>query len=125
MTSVADKYRALVLKLYNQTINKNIEWAIDPFDRKLFVEMSRYKIRLYSSRDADGEPFENVEILNSSDETIDFFTDGTVSGKTPGILGHSSYYELMRTLRVQAHRQASGADQALDDILDSLGEDEE
>lgn len=120
MSDTADKFRELVLRLYDRTSDKKLSWALKDNDGSVVCDMSDFSIRLSSTRTASNEPLEKVEVQNSSGQTLDLFYDTTVSGKVPPRSGYQTYYELMRELRVQARRQAIGADSALDTILRSL-----
>ena len=82
-----------------------------------------YKVVLYSGEDAEGSPYVRVSVRDRMDDEVDSFTDSTISGANPSIDGVSTYWVLLTNLRTMAHRQAKGADKALDEILSALDDD--
>jgi hypothetical protein len=108
--------------LYDKTVSGSISWNIG-FSKDLYCSFQNHAIYLRSSRDADGEPLEIIELKNSSDEVIDSFDDTVIADSIFDIDGVANYYGLMMNLRNTARRQALGADKALDDILSDLDDE--
>jgi hypothetical protein len=79
-------------------------------------------IHLSVGRNADGEPLEKVEIRTAMGETLENFNDEFFQALRPNGSSFANYYLLMNNLREMAHRQAIGADEAIDDILAALDE---
>ncbi len=125
MADPQDKYRSLVEKLYDRTINGKLTWQLDDWDDKLVVtKMAKYGISLTYGQNAEGEPLEIVNIMNNNGEVIDTFNDEFVAGMAPSIGNFINYWYLMRNLRDTAARQAKGVDKAIDEIIESLDEDD-
>jgi hypothetical protein len=122
MSDTADKFRALIVKLFDRTLERKLKWTLEQSSGLLFCEMSDFVVRLSSTRTASNEPLEKIEVVDALGQTLDLFYDTTVSGKVPPRSGYTTYYDLMKELRLQARRQAIGADSALDRILRSLDE---
>jgi hypothetical protein len=122
MTDLKEKYKSLVRKLYERTILGASSWELG-FNNELSCSLSSYDVHLKTSRDADGEPLEIIELRNSSDQVIDSFDDTDIAELVSGYTGIDNYFQLMRALRISARRQALGADKALDAILKTLEDD--
>lgn len=119
MTFVS-KYRDLVERLYEETSEGRIEWKLDDWEVDPIAKFSTYSIGL-SSKTEDDEPFEVVEIHRAGGDTaIDTFDDSVLRDFVPRVGGFQNYFMLMKNLRQTATRIASGAEEALDDILEAL-----
>lgn len=122
MNDLPSKYAKLIDRLFERTNVRAQEWVINP-QGELETSSRGYQIRLKNYRDGEGEPFEAVEIYNSSDELIESFHDGTISKIKPTEGEFPNYYLKMEKLRQRARRSALGADDALKDILSDLDDD--
>lgn len=117
MSELAKKYKKLVDDLYTSTMAKSLGWEED-WQGNIFVSLGGRIVQLDGSRSSDGEPLEVVEIKDG-DQIIDYFNDTNLRSLTPGV-EFSNYYEKMSELRKVAIRQARGADEAIDDVLNAL-----
>lgn len=120
MTNLVEKYGRLLDGLYRKTVKKELLWEISSWDEELYAVVGGRQIRLTGGRDANGAPVERVEVLYG-DDVIDSFSDSRLS-TLPQDPDFPTYYLKMRALRMTATRQAKGADDALDAILDDLGD---
>ena len=120
MANLIEKYGKLLDGLYRKTVNKELVWEISSWDEELYTVVGGRRIRLTGGRDANGSPVERIEVLYG-DDVIDSFSDGRLED-LPQDPSFHSYYLKMRALRMTATRQAKGADDALDAILDDLSD---
>lgn len=120
MATTQDKYRKLLEILYSKTIDGKLTWNVDEWNDP-FTRVGAKAIFLESSEGDDGQPLILLKILDPGGNVVETFNDEQVDG-TPSIGGMRSFFELMKTVRAQAIRQATGADHALDELLSELGE---
>lgn len=120
MTTVTEKYRALVNRLYDKTVDKGINWTQESGGPGVVGQFGSFSIRLVSVRTSNNNPLEVVEVFNSEGSKVDRFNDETIGGEGTRYPSLPYYYDLMKELRKTAQRQASGADSAIDDILKEL-----
>lgn len=120
MSSVIQKYRDLVENLFQSTQTGKIVWAMDEYEDCPYCQINTFKILISSSQDAEGEPIVIIRIVDKEDNEIDSFNDNFLRDESPSIEGFSGYWSLMETLHNMARRKASGADEALDNILSFL-----
>lgn len=126
---LADKHAALVDRLWDQTQSKRIDWEIEAFTHKLRARVGDFVIQLEKGSGTDGSPVEVVKIVDPKDQLfsgeIESFTDEELVDLTPRSMAFDSYWKKMEALRIDARRQAVGAEQALDSIMKSLNPEEE
>ena len=121
MSSTSEKYKALIDKLFDQTIEKTIKWQLDSKNNPYTV-VGSFPVLLERYEDAEGTPYIRLSIFqDQNDNPIDTFNDASLANYAPGDQTYSSYWNLMNELVEIAIRQAKGADQAIDEILKSLG----
>jgi len=111
------KYGEIIQNIVEKTKRDLLEWKIDPLD-ELYCKIGDYLVYAKSIRDADGEPFEVIEIV-VNDRVIDRFSDGDLRQLDPP-LNYDNYYMLMLDLHTIANRKALGSDLFLDDLLFNL-----
>lgn len=122
MASLQEKYRELVKRLYEKTKSGDISWQMS-YENEIYCSRSKYNVYLRSTRDADGEPLEVLELKNNADQIVDSFDDTDIAGSVVGYADSDNYYQLMASLRHSARRNALGADKALDDVIRDLDYD--
>jgi hypothetical protein len=109
-----DKYKQLVDRLSQKTLNKELTWKESAQANAFQVSFTNYSV---SFSEQGAGPDYSIAIINSSGEVVDTFTDVDLDeGKG------TAYFRKMGDLFQTARRQALGVDQAIDEILDDLGE---
>jgi hypothetical protein len=79
---------------------------------------------LKEGRNENGEPVEGLSIANTHDmKPVEGFNDEVFEDEPPRVHGYQSYWQFMSDLRQTAHRQAIGADDAFNDVLDALDDE--
>ena len=124
MTDTTQRQAKLAQRLYDMTKKKKINWKYDSFDDNVTAEFSKNKIAVEDGRDSEGSPFIMVTIYSLSDEEIDKFNDEDLKNLSTSDPEYSSFWKLMSQTLNLAKRQARGADDAIDDILDELDDDD-
>ncbi len=119
MTTTGERYAMVIEELYELTLAKKIEWEIDS-DNEVKCALSKYFISLDQTEDAEGAPYISVKIRDGQGSIIDRFNDNDLANQRPNIAGKTSYWQIMLDLIHQAGRQATGADDALDQIIQDL-----
>lgn len=122
MSNLKEKYRNLVRRLYDKTTMGQIDWDVDRND-EIYCSLSNYDVHLKSSRDADGEPLEIVELRNKDNQPVDSFDDVFINEVIFDVPGVDNYYQMMQFVRSAARRKAMGADKALEEVLKDLEDD--
>ena len=125
MNSAEERYVKLVDRLHHLTIEKKLSWKIDNMSDELTCQFSRNKLTLEEGRDADGQPNVKLCVMDFSDDVIDSFTDTMLMKIKPSNQKFENHWFLMKDLYVSANRQATGADKAIDDILNELEDDDD
>lgn len=115
--NVIEKYKALVDALFDKTQAGSISWQLNG-DSEPHIELAGRVITLRSSRNSNGEPVEVVEIVTGWDISESFNDDALRTLPEPRPF--ETYFQKMRALRHVATRNAKGADEALDSVLDVL-----
>lgn len=116
---IKKKFRDLVKKLYAKTMSSEVSWD-QSIKNEIVAQVGDLEICLKSSKNADGEPLEIVEIREPNGRVLDSFTDEFVAGTAPTAAGFPNYYSLMVALHQTARRRALGVDVALDKLLKDL-----
>ncbi|WP_373475952.1 hypothetical protein [Sphingorhabdus sp.] len=118
------KFKNLVDKLFYSTSSSSIVWSLTD-ENYPFCIIADYKIVLTSGVDYEGEPMEYITIYNLDGHTVDSFNDNSISAFKPQ-MGQSfhNYWKVMESLREMAVRQATGADKAIDEIIDALNDND-
>ena len=115
------KYQSLIDKLYQSTITGNLVWGADLLDDKvLTTQIGTKTVEIGEGRSDSGEPLVRVTIRDDAGKALDTFDDESLSGLpvTGGSFG--GYWSLMSDLLAYAKRQATGAEDAIDEILTVL-----
>jgi hypothetical protein len=117
------KYQTLVDKLYQLTTTGNLVWGADLLDDNLLsTQIGTKNVEIGEGRSDSGEPLVRVTIRDETGKALDTFDDESLSGipVTGGNFG--GYWSLMTDLLAHAKRQATGAEDAIDEILSVLDE---
>ena len=115
------KMRVLVESLYERTIEKSVKWKPAFSDEAVEASFGRYTIRITEEYDRDSEDFYHQVVLKDGiGNVLDTITPASIGGEAPRVGGFVHYWQLMQELYRTAHRQASGADEAIDEILSEL-----
>jgi hypothetical protein len=125
MSDTVKKYRSLIDVLYEKTTKKSIKWRYEASDRSVWVKLAGQIIVLTGSSNSDFEPLCNLVITNSDGDLLEGFSDENLRGDQPKTALFSDWYSFMTALFEMAKRQATGADEALDNILKELGQDDD
>jgi hypothetical protein len=125
------KYGSLVRRLVDKTNRNELGWRESPMPEVYQVSFSRYSLKISEVQEARQDSYV-ISVLNSDGTVIDSFSDADLDVK-PDQLGlirtefsnqltvNIPFSALLRDLYQKARRQALGADKALDEILNELG----
>ena len=115
------KMAQLLNKLYSKTSNGELDWTVGDDGRSVKLKIADRMISLEDAGNDNDEPLELLTIFGRNGEVVERIDDEYFSGQDLlDISGHSSYWSLMASLREMAFRYATGADEALDEILNEL-----
>lgn len=120
MTSTTAKYRALIETLYDQTRSKKLKWKWESDDRSVWMRLAGQTLSIEMSSNSDFEPLCALKIENSQGEYLDGFNDENLGPEKPKVGSFVNWYLIMEEIYAMAKRQATGADEALDNILREL-----
>lgn len=116
-----DKQRKLVELLYKKTLERGIKWATNE-EKQLFATISGRLLFVYDTINEQGEELIKFSLFDLNDKLSDSFTDETI--KDPfAPRGFENWFTLCAALLEMGRRQASGADDALDAMLNELDDD--
>jgi hypothetical protein len=116
------KQKQLVNKLSQLTRASAIDWMESATHDAFQVSFrdNTVKIRIRPSSQATGSDDVEVQLINSSGELVESFTDVNLSSDSEDPPGH--WYQLMLELHDAARRKALGVDKVIDDIMSDLNE---
>lgn len=123
MSDVQSKYKVLVEKLYQKTAERKLAWQHVARTNSVFVRVAGNWIHLSSENNNNMESDMYVTVRNDDNYVLERFSDISLSDVVPDTPGFPGFYALMTALHEMAIRQATGADEALDSILDELDTD--
>lgn len=116
-----EKHKRLVERLHSRVLLKTIEWTPDEFEPEIMqTNINGYVVELRRGNNENGEPLIILVIRDSDGKAIESFSDEDLIGEATSNSEYSSYWSMMDDLLTRATRQASGADKAIDDILEFL-----
>ncbi|MCW2380983.1 MULTISPECIES: hypothetical protein [unclassified Sphingobium] len=125
MSDEVDRYRNLVNLLYNKSISKSLDWKNSPWTNRLSVNIGNYRVEIDTGEESDGTPVEIIYILNASNQIVDSFNDNELSGEETGVDGYDNYWLLMKRIHHLAHRKSKKSDEAIENILRNLNNDQD
>lgn len=125
MSSAVKKYRSLVEKLYEQTISKRIKWHYESGDRLVWTRVAGQTVCIEMSSNNDFEPLCSLRIENAEGDYLEGFNDESLGPEKPRVGNFANWYLIMEATFESAKRQATGADEALDNILKELNQNED
>ena len=112
----ADKTSTLVSRLYDRTVEGNVEWELGPLSDTYIADLSAYSVRLgktmpdssYGMTTGDTEPTFTLQI-RQKDKILEEINSSL-----------QSVTELLPFLYEEARRRATHSDTAIDDLLSVL-----
>lgn len=120
MTDTTEKYRALINALYDRTQLKKIKWMWDSGEQCVWSRLGGHIVSLKTSSNSDFEPLCTLSIESRENEYLEGFNDENLGPVKPSNASFATWYQMMESLYNIAKRQATGADEALDNILQAL-----
>lgn len=116
--------RKLLESLYIMTSKGLVNWTYDKFNDSCEANIGDGYIQIANETDEEGDYLPVVRVLNAEKDTIDRITGGYELGQLkPLHTGHDNYWRLVSDLQRRAEKNAKGADQVLNSILNSLDAD--
>ena len=113
------KKRRLVELLYRKTLERNINWTIND-EGQIYATIAERSVFIYYRLSGEGEDLVVFNIFGKDGKLTDSFNDETISYDKTVPLGFDNWYLLCAALLEMGKRQASGADDALDAMIDEL-----
>lgn len=114
-----DKQRKFVELLYRKTLSREIKWGTNEH-RQIYTKIAGRSLFAYSELNQDGEDLITFVLFGSDDKVSDKFTDEDIKHNNIVPSGFENWYLLCAALLEIGRRQASGADDALDAMIDEL-----
>lgn len=119
------KYKRLVERLYEKTRDKGISWSQDLVEESVVnTVIGNRTLEVSGARNARAEPIVRVTLRDAEGRVLDVFDDDDLKDFETPYVGFDNYWKLMSELHQLAVRQTTGADDALDDLLQALDKDE-
>jgi hypothetical protein len=117
--AIKDKYSKLLDALHEKTEGGEVVWQSATDSGTIFAQIGKNTIFLSLDESPDGTDY-ILSIFNDEGAKVDEFGDADLNARTPKNNSFSSYFSLMRSIYITGERQILGADEVLDDILDTL-----
>ena len=111
----------LVIGLRKKTGDRKVDWKPSYLNDEVFeAEFHPYKVSITSRHDPDypDEPDYIVQILNNANKVVEEFSNATLRGFMEE--GKVNPYKMLEETYTLARRQALGADDAVESLLDDL-----
>jgi hypothetical protein len=115
-----DKLVKLVQMLQRRAASGDLKWEETVQDDYYQTAFPNYVLRIGPRPGRGNDTDYVIQILNANNVVIEEFTDVDIDSHMEG--GGASF-GAMRNLHEAARRSAMGADKALDEILNELGDD--
>jgi hypothetical protein len=117
-----NKQKKFVELLYKKTLERGIKWALND-GKQIYATVAGRSLFVYSSLNNEGEELIHFAIFGTDSKISDSFTDETIKYGDMAPAGFDNWYLLCSALLDMGKRQASGADDALDAMIDELDDD--
>lgn len=117
-----NKQKKFVELLYKKTLERGIKWGMNDA-KQLYAVVAGRSLFVYSSLNAEGEEIIHFAIFGTDNKISETFTDETIKYGTLAPAGFDNWYLLCSALFDMGQRQASGADDALDAMIEELDDD--
>lgn len=112
------RIKEMIDTIYERTRTSDISWRKGFDDDVVEANIGRYVVQLVQSTDPDGDPFHYVVLRDPAGTELDTIFGAVLKNEISP--SKTSYWDFFGELFRMAHRQASGADKAVMDILDEL-----
>lgn len=123
MMKIAAKYARLIDLLWIRTQEGSVSWVFDSERTVVKVWGPSSLIELARSVDENFDELYECTIFNKSGDVLEHFNDAFIHEVGTGD-SFKSYFSKMEALFDLARRQSTGADKALDEVIDALEKDE-
>ena len=123
MTTLNDKTAEFLRKLYRSTESASINWQRAFEDDSVEAKIGNLIVkirRIFSEIDGSSEIV--LYIQNEYGTIVDVLTDESLPEPPTSVIGFSSFSQVLERVFAIAFRQASGAENALDSLIDDLSE---
>jgi hypothetical protein len=117
-----DKQRRFVELLYKKTFERGISWNVNS-DSQIYTKIANRHLFIFATINDRGEDLIKFNLFGVEGDLSDTFTDETLRYDSAIPRDFDSWYLLCEALLEMARRQASGADDALDAMLEELDDD--
>jgi hypothetical protein len=121
MSTTSEKLRGLVETLYISTQQGKVDWNLSGNKNDAWSNVGGFRVEIGEDSADSFETDIRITVYNDAGDQIDTFSDSYFRGQSPSRINLNNYFAVMSTLLEMAKRQASGADAAIDSILQSLG----
>lgn len=121
-----EKLGELVVKLHKRTDEGKLRWEQTATKGVFLTSLSDFSIEVAKADpEAEAEDAEFAfTIFNKDGDDVESFTDDDLSTLTPAEKDRT-YRKLMRDIYAKARRDALGAEEAVDSLLEILDDDED
>jgi len=117
-----DKQRRFVELLYKKTLNREIKWNLNDH-KQIYSTIAGRSLFSYSELNEDGEDLISFVLFGADGKLSDKFTDEDIKHNNVVPSGFENWYLLCAAILEIGKRQASGADDALDAMIDELDDE--
>lgn len=117
-----NKQRKLVELLYKKTLEKKIKWEINT-QEQIYTNIAGRLLFVHSGINEQGEDLILFNLYDGEGKQSDAFNDETIKFDEFVPSGFDNWYLLCAALMDMAKRQATGADDTLDAMIDELDDD--
>ncbi len=116
------KQRKLVELLYKKTLERKIKWGLN-VQNQIYTNIAGRPLFVYNGLNGEGEDLILFSLYDGEGKQSDVFNDETIKFDAFVPSGFDNWYLLCAALLDMAKRQATGADDTLDAMIDELDDD--
>ena len=120
--TASEKSKKLIDLLHTRTSERKLEWRTGDSAESVYIWFGDRRLELSEGSNSNGEPLEILTIINANGDLVEKITDESF-GSDPVMEGFGNFWLLMSATRDRAYKQSIGAEDAIDDIINELGDD--
>lgn len=117
-----DKQSRFVELLYKKTLVRGIKWGINS-DKQIHAVIAGRSLFVYNGLNDQGEDLVVFALVDGDGKASDIFTDEAIKYSSHIPAGFENWYLLCAAVLEMGRRQASGADDVLDAMIEELDDD--
>lgn len=114
------KFYQFIDRLHEMTLRNKVQWEDTSLEDTYQANFPKYSVRIKRKAQPRDEDDFKISIFNEDGEAVEEFWDAELSRSA-----QSNYFTILRDIFETARRQALGTEEALDELLSALEDDDD